>query len=239
MTNGTLKKAFFFKSPRSNWLESAWYNSLCYQSKHSASPDHYHSPSANELGLESISTRADFLSLTTFHKILVKRSRPLVRSCMPTPTPYSEHSTRHRKLFVPYKSNSVKFSNSFFPIMAKKYENLPISCCSKGDPDLFKEQLRSHLVPKRGSKLGAKLLTQMRVGRSLLNSHSYTVGKSLSHQCSCHFPQQSPSHYFLDCFLYTEERRSLFSTFEHFIPDFIYFRKKKKTWNYFVWSWQR
>ena len=57
---------------------------------------------------------------------------------MPTPTPYSEHSTRHRKLFVPYKSNSVKFVISFFPIMAKKYKNLTISCRSKGDPNLFK-----------------------------------------------------------------------------------------------------
>ena len=63
----------------------------------------------NELGLETIATRADFLSLNTFHKILVGRSRPLVRSCMPTPTPYSEHNTRHRKLFVPYKSNLLNF----------------------------------------------------------------------------------------------------------------------------------
>ena len=128
----------------------------------------------------------------------------------------------------------MKFTNSFFPKMAKKYENLPRSCRSKADPDLFKDQLRSHLVPirykflSRGSKLGGKRPIQIRVGRSLLNSHGYTVGKSLSPQCPCHFPQESPSHYFLDCFLYTEERRSLLGTFEHFIPDFIYFSKKKK-----------
>ena len=71
----------------------------------------------NELGLETIATRADFLSLNTFHKILVGRTRPLVRSCMPTPTPFNKHSTRHRKLYLPYKSNSVKFTNSFFPLM--------------------------------------------------------------------------------------------------------------------------
>ena len=188
----------------------------------------------NELGLETIATRADFLSLNTFHKILVGRTRPLVRSCMPIPTPFNEHNTRHRKLFLPYKSNSMKFTNSFFLKMAKKYENLPRSCRSKADPDLFKDELRSHLVPlrykflSRGSKLGGKFLTQIRVGRSLLNSHGYTVGKSLSPQCPCHFPQESPSHYFLDCFLYTEERRSLFGIFEHFIPNFTSFNKKKK-----------
>ena len=103
----------------------------------------------NELGLETIATRADFLSLNTFHKILVGRTRPLVRSCMPTPTPINEHSTRHRKLCLPYKSNSIKFTNSFFPEMAKQYENLPRSCRSKADPDLFKDELRSHLVPIR------------------------------------------------------------------------------------------
>ena len=118
--------------------------------------------------------------------------------------------------------------------MAKKYENLPHSCWSKADPDLFKKELRSHLVPiqykflTRGSKLGSKLLTQIQVGRLLLNSHGFTVGKSLSPQCPYHFPQESPSHYFLDCFLYTEERSSLFGIFEHFIPNFTSFNKKKK-----------
>ena len=99
---------------------------------------------------------------------------------------------------------------------------------------MFKEELREHLVPKRykflarGSKIGCKLLTQIRVGRSYLNSHSYSVGKSLSPQCSCHFPTESTSHYVLDCFLYNEERRSLLSTYEHFIPKFPLFSKKKQ-----------
>ena len=128
----------------------------------------------------------------------------------------------------------LPFKNSFFPIISKKYQSLPNLCRSKVDNDMFKEEFREHLVPKRykflarGSKIGCKLLTQIRVGRSYLNSHSYSVGKSLSPQCSCHFPTESTSHYVLDCFLYNEERRSLLSTYEHFIPKFPLFSKKKQ-----------
>ena len=32
----------------------------------------------------------------------------------------------------------------------------------------------------------------------------------------------------IDCFIYTAERQTLFSLFEHYIPQFIYFNKKRK-----------
>ena len=126
---------------------------------------------------------------------------------MPSFAHNHDYNIRKRNIFNSYGTISVKFRNSFFPIVSKKYQCLPKSCRSKVDIDLFKEELREYLVPKRykflarGSKLGCKLLTQIRVGRSYLNSHSYSVGKSLSPQCSCHFPTESTSHYILDCFL--------------------------------------
>ena len=88
--------------------------------------------------------------------------------------------------------------------------------------------LQKYKFLSRGSKAGCKLLTQIRVGRSKLNSHSFTVGKSPSPQCPCHFPNESVSHYFQDCFLYNEERRTLFGIFEHYIPKFVTFSKRKK-----------
>ena len=188
----------------------------------------------SELGLESIATRADFLSLNVFHKILVGNTRPLIKTCMPPLAHNHDHNIRQRNIFTSSHTASVKFKNSFFPTISKKYQSLPKSCRTKVDIDLFKEELREHLVPKRykflarGSKIGCKLLTQIRVGRSYLNSHSYSVGKSLSPQCSCHFPTESTSHYILDCFLNNEERRSLLSTYEQFIPKFPSFSKKKQ-----------
>ena len=140
----------------------------------------------SELGLESIATIADFLSLNVFHKILVGNTRPLIKTCMPPLAHNHDHNIRQRNILTTSHTASVKFKSSFFPNISKKYQSLPKSCGTKVDIDLFKEELREHLVPKiykflaRGRKLGCKLLTQIRVGRSYLNSHSYYVGKLLS-----------------------------------------------------------
>ena len=133
----------------------------------------------SELGLESIATQADFLSLNGFYKILVGNTRPLIKTCMPSLVHIHDHNIRQRNMFTSFNTASVKFKNSFFPMISKKYQSLPNLCRSKVDNDMFKEELREHLVPKRykflarGSKIGCKLLTQSRVGRSYLNSHSY------------------------------------------------------------------
>ena len=99
---------------------------------------------------------------------------------------------------------------------------------------MFKTELTSLFCSKRytflsrGTQLRCKLLTQIRVGRSFLNSHSYTVGMSESLACICHSTIESYSHFFNECFLYNEERRTLFSTFEQYLPKFIGFSKVKK-----------
>ena len=64
------------------------------------------------------------------------------------------------------------------------------------------------------------LLTRIRVGRSDLNLHKFTIGQADNPECLCHFKEESPKHFFLDCFLYTAERQTLFSLVEHYIPKF-------------------
>ena len=49
-----------------------------------------------------------------------------------------------------------------------------------------------------------------------------------SPECCCHHKIESPEHYFLDCFLYSLERRILFDLIEHFIPNFTKLTKSKK-----------
>ena len=44
----------------------------------------------------------------------------------------------------------------------------------------------------------------------------------------CHFREESPSHYFIDCFLYTPEHQALFGLIEHYIPNFPNYSKQKK-----------
>ena len=66
------------------------------------------------------------------------------------------------------------------------------------------------------------------MGRSDLKQHKFTIGLVDSPQCDCHFREESPSHYFLDCFLYSSERQVMFDLFEHYIPNFKTFNKQKK-----------
>ena len=80
----------------------------------------------------------------------------------------------------------------------------------------------------RGDKKGNKLLKQICIGRSYLNSHSFAIQMSPSPECSCHFPNESSTHFFLDCFMWTEERRTMLGVFEHFIATFSSFTKQKK-----------
>ena len=98
----------------------------------------------------------------------------------------------------------------------------------------FKCKLKQELKPfkfrhySKGSKLGNTLLTRIRLERSDLNLHKFTVGHSESPECLCHFKQESSQHYLIDCFLYSSERQTLFDRVEHFIPNFNRFSKSRK-----------
>ena len=64
-----------------------------------------------------------------------------------------------------------------------------------GDICEFKFRLKIHLKPKkqkhfrRGTKRGNSLLTQLRVGRSQLNAHKFTLGLSDTDKCVCERPE--------------------------------------------------
>ena len=80
----------------------------------------------------------------------------------------------------------------------------------------------------RGSKISNSLLTKIKIGRSNLNQHKFTIGLADSPECLCHFREESPSHFFLDCFLYLPERQTLFDLVEHYIPKFKNLTKSRK-----------
>ena len=98
----------------------------------------------------------------------------------------------------------------------------------------FKEFTKNKFKPpkikhySRGNKFSNTLLTKIRVGRSDLNQHKFTIGHAESPECLCHHNQESPLHYFLDCFLYLPERQILFDKIEHYIPKFKSLSKQNK-----------
>ena len=64
--------------------------------------------------------------------------------------------------------------------------------------------------------------------RSMLNQHRYCFGFADSPACICRHREESPQHYFLDCFLYSQERQTLFDLIEHYVPKFNRLNKREK-----------
>jgi hypothetical protein len=186
-----------------------------------------------ELGWETIQKRADILGLNVFHKIHLQETRPLIRKCMPKLDFERQHFLRSKGGYIPFKNYGSYFKTSFFPYISGLWNCLPkqVQCHNLAD---FKEYTNKEYKPpkfkhfSRGKKHNNTLLTKIRVGRSDLHQHRYTIGLSDSPQCLCHHREESPLHYFIDCFLYSPERQTLFSKIEHYIPNFPNFTKQRK-----------
>ena len=158
---------------------------------------------------------------------------PLIRNCMMELDYAKKYLTRSKGGYSPYPNYGSKFTKSFFPYMSKLWNNLEVSTQLMALPD-FKEQLKKELKPakikhfSKGSKIGNTLLTRIRIERSDLNLHKFTIGHSETAECLCHAKQESSSHFLIDCFLYSGERQTLFSLVEHYIPNFSNLSKSKK-----------
>ena len=81
---------------------------------------------------------------------------------------------------------------------------------------------------QRGPSCGNILITRIRVGRSYLNAHKFSIGFVDSPQCSCGQSLESSLHYFTKCLLYDSQRQILYSLFEHYIPTFKNMTLKQK-----------
>ena len=139
-----------------------------------------------ELGWETIQQRIDILSLNFFHKVHCGMTRPLIKTCMTEINNSNRKSKGHYMIMHSFGSNHQK---SFFPFYTKQWNKLPDKMRLL-PTDEFKVELKSQFSNNRkylhcGSKLGNKLITRLRVGRSYLKSHSFTINKVDSPACSC------------------------------------------------------
>ena len=179
----------------------------------------------DELGWENFTERGNMLSLSFFHKVHLHETRPLIRTCMPKLDYENTCNTRSNGGYIPLRYKGACFEKSFFPTTLKLWNLLPKDIQHK-DLVEFKLCIKQRFKPPKykhfhkGSKLGNTLLTRIRVGRSFLNQHKFTIGFSSTPECICHFKTESPKHYFMDCFLYTLERQRMFSLIEHYVPNF-------------------
>ena len=186
-----------------------------------------------ELGWESIQDRSQILGLSIFHKIHLGLTRPLITTLKPELV-IKTVNTRQKASYKPFPYTQSKMHKSFFPHFTRSWLGLKSSVQEIQDIDDFKAQLKLHLKPARhkhytkGSKLGNKLLTHLRLGRSYLHDHSFTLGLSDTTACDCSSPHESVTHYLLDCPLYSGDRLTLFGQVAHLIPKFQTFTKKRK-----------
>ena len=88
---------------------------------------------------------------------------------------------------------------------------------------------------KFGSKRGNALLTQLRVGRSFLNSHSFVLGMEDLPYCDICYVEENTCHYMLTCVFFKEQRDVLFKTVSELIPNFMKFTMKRKLDLFFIW----
>ena len=180
----------------------------------------------HDLSWESIPSRVDFLSLSIFHKIAHHLTRPLIKKCMPVLN-CTVHNTRNPSHFKPFQHKSQYFLKTFFPYTTKIYNNLLPHLRNNHDMVDFKLQLKEKYQGKkvkifcRGiSKILNSLHTQLRLGRSFLAAHGFSIGINTSDLCLCWRPETT-KHYFLECFLFQEERKILFDKLVQILPKFL------------------
>ena len=186
----------------------------------------------SELGWESIQCRANMLGLNIFHKIHLNETRPLIKICMPKLDWERRKPQRSKGGYLPFDNKNDKFNKSFFPHTTKLWNSLGANVHNKNLED-FKIHTKTMKPTKykpfhRGNKYSNTLLTRIRVGRSDLNQQKFSIGLTDNPQCLCHHREESPQHYFIDCFLYSLERQTLFNLIEHYIPKFHKLSKKEK-----------
>ena len=114
---------------------------------------------------------------------------------------------------------------------------------NKRDINEYKTNLKNIHKPQKykfyyhGSiKAGCSYVTHLRVGRSVLNGHAYSIGLWPSPQCQCHAPRESPEHLNLNFFLCNQERLTLMSKVETLLSKFGNFTEKAKVRNTFIWN---
>ena len=177
-----------------------------------------------DLAWQTISAGGEFLSVSLFHKIHTYQTQPLTKTCLP---PLNDQNIilRNKRAYQHFKTKTVNFQKSFFPRHALIWDNLDVNLKCEKDLSQFKSKFKELVKPikqkhfSRGKKRANTLLTQLRVGRSFLNSHRYVFNLAPTDLCICS-RQETVKHFLNDCFLYTEERRVLFDSVEQIYPQF-------------------
>ena len=107
--------------------------------------------------------------------------------------------------YADFIQNDVFFQKSSYPKITKLYDRIPSHIKNTYDYSEFKERLSTHLKPKKiklfnyGSRYSNTLHTQLRLDRSQLNEHLFSIGLTNIKGCMCGHNNESTKHFLLYC----------------------------------------
>ena len=133
-----------------------------------------------ELGWESLSHRRWYRRLCLFHKIMNNSTPEYTRRYLPMfkPNPYD---LRRRRIFAEKRTNTNRYSNSFYPYCIKAWNNFDPAIRNLPKISPFKKALQQLTRPKKkdlfgmNDRVGVNLLTSLRVDFSYFKLHKGPV----------------------------------------------------------------
>ena len=134
------------------------------------------------------------------------------------------YDLRRPNIFAEERTNTNRYSNSFYPYCIKAWNNLDPTTRNLPNISQFKKALQQLIRPKRrhlfgmNDRVGGNLLTRLRVDFSDLKLHKFNHRFNCdSPLCSCGQSSESTVHFFLHCKLYIDLRRVLLDSVSEII----------------------
>ena len=181
-----------------------------------------------ETGWETLKVRREKRKLQLFFKIQNDLTPEYLSNLLPDrvnqSTPYNlRNSDEFRQ--PQYRLQST--TKSFFPSTTSLWNQLDPNV--KAQPlkkfkNSLKESYPSQQVPEYflvGPRKENILLTRLRNASSSLNDDLFRVNLSNSRSCSCQYPIENVSHFFLSCPLYTSQRTTLINRLGPFLHGHV------------------
>ena len=165
----------------------------------------------DELGWESLNFRRWSRRLSLFYKIVNNLTPDYTRHPLPNPQE-ATYELRRRTVIGQVFARTKGFKFSFYPNCLLEWDRLDQDIRQSNSLAIFKRRLFSIIRPPAKSVFGIKnprglsILTQLRVGLSRLNFHTfmYKFSYTTNHLCPINDGVEDREHYFLLCHMYDD-----------------------------------
>ena len=178
-----------------------------------------------ELGWPTLAKRRQYFKLILFYKIVNGLTPAYLSDLVPNNNDQTTVRLRNRRSLRQIRFTSIRFGNSFIPSTIQLWNNLPDDIRQSATLSKFKSSLKDTLlsvdpVPvyySHGRRYSNIIHTRLRLGLSGLNSHLNRLNIIPSSECKCLNPDETTFHFFFECPLYSDARKSLLKTVCHIL----------------------